>query len=410
MGHRPMSEFSNVPRVTISPNGISVPETEKILDGVLRDYNTAFGGKLNVSSVSTPQYVLSAETAQAIALANADLAFTLSQFDPATAIGRFQDALARIWFLTRNPGTATIVTATCIGQAGYSIPAGSKARDVYGNIYSSLETATFNELGVASVEFANEKTGAIPCSANSLIYIEEAVFGWDSITNESPGVTGTDVESRAAFEARRYASAAQNGKSTTQAIYGLLNSLEGVIAARVEENDTSDPKTIGVTGYSLKPHSIYVAVVGGQEDDIARAIWTKKPGGVGTNGDVSVIVPDTSYTGAQPEYEIRFVRPTPVPVKFLVTISQDSALGSDLSDQIKAAIVRQYAADNGNGRDIIGATVYASRYVGAVTAISESVNVISLKIGTTTADSDVVQTGIDQMPVVSAENIILSIQ
>ena len=405
-----MSEFSNVPRVTISPNGISVPETEKILDGVLRDYNTAFGGKLNVSSVSTPQYVLSAETAQAIALANADLAFTLSQFDPATSIGRFQDALARIWFLTRNPGTATIVTATCIGQAGYSIPAGSKARDVDGNIYSSLETATFNELGVASVEFANEKTGAIPCPANSLIYIEEAVFGWDSITNESPGVTGTDVESRAAFEARRYASAAQNGKSTTQAIYGLLNSLEGVIAARVEENDTSDPKTIGVTGYSLKPHSIYVAVVGGQEDDIARAIWTKKPGGVGTNGDVSVIVPDTSYTGAQPGYEIRFVRPTPVPVKFLVTISQDSALGSDLSDQIKAAIVRQYAADNGNGRDIIGATVYASRYVGAVTAISESVNVISLKIGTTTADSDVVQTGIDQMPVVSAENIILSIQ
>lgn len=116
---------TNVPPVTITETGISVPQTQDILSGTLQDINAAFGGNLNVTSVSTPQYVLSAERAQAIALAYASLAFTLSQFDPDTAIGRFQDALARIYFIIRKSGTPTIVSATCTGIPGNTLPAGS---------------------------------------------------------------------------------------------------------------------------------------------------------------------------------------------------------------------------------------------------------------------------------------------
>ena len=204
---------TNIPSVTITETGISVPPTQDILSGALQDINAAFGGNLNVSSVSTPQYVLSAERAQAIALAYASLAFTLSQFDPDTAIGRFQDALARIYFITRKSGTPTIVSATCTGIPGNTLPAGSLARDTSGNVYESLSDASFGSNGQATVQFANQVSGAIPCAAGSLVYIQVAVPGWDAITNEIPGVTGTDVEGRDAFELRRQESVALNRAS-----------------------------------------------------------------------------------------------------------------------------------------------------------------------------------------------------
>ena len=47
---------TNIPSVTITETGISVPPTQDILSGALQDINAAFGGNLNVSSVSTPQY------------------------------------------------------------------------------------------------------------------------------------------------------------------------------------------------------------------------------------------------------------------------------------------------------------------------------------------------------------------
>lgn len=68
---------TDVPQVTITETGIAIPETHEILAGTLKDIGVAFGADLNLSSVSTPQYVLASEQAQAIALAYAAMAFAL---------------------------------------------------------------------------------------------------------------------------------------------------------------------------------------------------------------------------------------------------------------------------------------------------------------------------------------------
>ena len=50
-----MAEQTNVPAVEITDTGVSVPDTLSVLAGVLQDYNTAFGGNLNISNVATSQ-------------------------------------------------------------------------------------------------------------------------------------------------------------------------------------------------------------------------------------------------------------------------------------------------------------------------------------------------------------------
>ena len=402
---------TNIPSVTITETGISVPPTQDILSGALQDINAAFGGNLNVSSVSTPQYVLSAERTQAIALAYASLAFTLSQFDPDTAIGRFQDALARIYFITRKSGTPTIVSATCTGIPGNTLPARSLARDTSGNVYESLSDASFGSNGQATVQFANQVSGTIPCAAGSLVYIQVAVPGWDAITNEIPGVTGTDVEGRDAFELRRQESVALNSTGTVPAIRAAVLGIDDVTDCFVYDNPSDETIQYGETNYELAPHSVYVGVVGGDDDTIAQTIWTKKDIGCGMNGNTNVTVyDDSALVAPYPEYKITFNRPTPTEIFFAVTIQQNTQLPSDVISQIQNAIIAAFSGQvDGFARPRIGGAIYASAYYGIVSAVSSQINIISIQIGTSEANLNAVTMGIDQVPVIQQSGIQVTI-
>ncbi|MCM1513240.1 MAG: baseplate J/gp47 family protein [Oxalobacter formigenes] len=398
---------TNVPAVSITETGISVPETQDILRGVLEDFNRAFGGNLNISSVSTPQYVLASEQAQAIALTNAAFAFVLSQFDPDTAIGRFQDALARIYFITRNPGTPTTVNALCTGIPGMTLPAGATARDTQDNIYVSTASATFDRLGQATVVFRNVENGAIPCPADSLVNIEYAINGWDAITNPEPGVTGTDVEGESAFEIRRQEIIEKNAIGTVGAIRGSVFALDGVTDCYVKDNYTDKVVYEGVTNYPLKPHSVYVAVVGGKDQEIATTIWNKKDLGCDMNGNTPITVYDDSALAAPyPEYTINFNRPNAIPILYAVTIKKDPLLPSDVVSLIQNAIMTAFNGGlEGFERERIAKTIYASSYYSVVSSVSNRINIESILIGTETANQTTITMGIDQAPVIQSSDI-----
>ena len=117
----------NTPDVTITEQGIEIPEVQAVLTGVLQDMNDAFGGNLNIENVATPQGFLSSEITYYMALKNAQLAFLSAMFDPSTSQGRWLDALAQIYFIQRKAATATVVTCQCVGVPGYTLPAGSLA-------------------------------------------------------------------------------------------------------------------------------------------------------------------------------------------------------------------------------------------------------------------------------------------
>lgn len=399
---------TNVPAVIFTPEGLEVPQEAAILAGVQQDYNEAFGGNLN-PALNTPQGQLASSTAAIVADANAVFAEFVNQVNPDTADGFMQDAIARIYFLDRSPGVPTVVACQCVGAFGTVIPVGAQAQDTSGNRYLCIDGGSIPLSGTITLSFANVLDGPTPCPANTLNIIYKAIPGWDSINNSIEGVLGRLVESRAEFEFRRYNSVALNAHGSKESIYGAVFNVDNVLDVFVTENVTAVVVNYGATNYPLAPHSVYVAVVGGEGQDIGNAIYTKKDLGCNMNGNTTVVVPDTSYTPPYPTYNITFNRPTPLPIFFRVELTDSASLPSNITDLVKAAIIAAFnGLDESSSRIRIGGLILASKFVAPVSRIGPEVSILSILIGTSGPGAlNSITAGIDQAPTVDAANILV---
>lgn len=404
-----MASPSSVPKIQFTPAGLIIPAETDILAGVQADMNAAFGGGLN-PGLETPQGQLASSQAAVIGDKNNEVALIVNQVDPQYSADRFQDAIGRIYFLTRKPATRTAVTATLGGIAGTVIPAGTFAQDTDGNTYALSGDATVGIAGTVDADFQNVQTGPIPCAAGTLTSVYQAIPGWDTITNAADGTMGSNVESRADFEYRRRNSVALNGKGTPQAIYAAVFDLLDVLDVYVKDNPSGNTVNTGPTNYPILPHSVYVAVVGGTDADVAAAIWRKKDAGCDYNGNTTVTVTDDAgYSYPQPTYTVKFERPAALPVLFAVSLVDDPSLPSDIVQRVKAAIIARFNGADGTTRERIGSLILASRYYGAVVATASNVSLISVLIGTVTATLSQVAVGIDQKPTLSESDIAVTL-
>lgn len=400
--------LSSVPSIEFTPAGVVIPTETEVLAGVQADMDAAFGGGLN-PALETPQGQLASSQAAVIADKNAEIALIVNQVDPQYADGRFQDAIGRIYFLTRKGATSTSVQATVTGPIGGVVAAGTLMQDTSGNTYAATGAITIGPAGNATGEFQNVKTGPIPCPAGTLTKIYQAGAA-DSITNATDGTLGRDVESRADFEYRRQNSVEIHANGTPGAIYAEVFGITDVLDCYVLDNPTGAAVLKGATSYSVAAHSVYVAVVGGTDAEVAAAIWRKKDLGCNMNGDTTVIVPDDSgYSYPAPSYSITFERPAALPVLFDVQIANSSALPSDIVALTKAAIISRFNGTDGTSRERIGSLILASRYYGAIASAAPTASVISVLIGATTATLNQLLVGIDQRPTVSDADITVTL-
>lgn len=400
---------SSVPQISFTPAGLVLPTDAAILAGVQADINTAFGGGVN-PALETPQGQLASSEAAVIADKNAEVALIVNQIDPQYSDGRFQDAIARIYYLTRKPATSTSVTATLGGVPTTVIPAGTLAQDTGGNTYSLTANATIGVGGTVDAEFQNIATGPIPCPPNSLIRVYQAISGWDTITNAAAGTLGQDVETREDFEYRRRNSVALNAKGTPESIYAAVFAVDNVLDVYVIDNPTGVTVNTGATNYPVIAHSVYVAVVGGIDAGIAAAIWGKKDVGCDYNGNTSVTVMDTSgYSYPYPTYTVKFERPSSQAIKFAVNIVNDPLLPSDIVTLIKNAIIARFNGTDGSVRERIGSTIFSSRYYGAVSATYQGLAILSILIGTSSPTLTQVPIGIDQRPTLTGLDITVTL-
>lgn len=241
---------TNVPAPTFGPTGFIVPTEAQILAGVQLDQQAAFGGDL-AQALNTPQGQLA--SSQTACLGDAFSAFCAlaNGVDPAFATGRMQDAIARIYFLTRNPAQSTVVTLTCAGKTGTVIPINARAADQAGNIYLCTEAGTIPSGGSISLTFACQTTGPIAAPAGYVNAIYQAIPGWDSVTNPLAGVLGNDVETRADFEYRRQQSVSLNAQGITSSILANVLATNGVLDAYAMENPYGyDSAAIGLCTFS----------------------------------------------------------------------------------------------------------------------------------------------------------------
>lgn len=401
---------TNVPAIQFTPTGVVLPAESDILAGVQADMNAAAGGNLS-PTLTSPQGQQAQSLTAIIGEKNDEIAEIVNQVDPDQADGRFQDAIGRIYFMTRNPATGTLVQATCAGLVGTVIPAGSIAQDVNGYRYASTQDATIDATGSVSVPFQCLTTGPIGCGIGALNQIYQAITGWESITNATAGVPGQDVEDRTDFEFRRRNSVAVNAANAPQAILAAVLGVPGVLDAYVVDNPSGSAVAMGATNYSVAPHSVYIAVAGGDGNAVALAIWSKKSLGCDYNGNTTVVVQDdVNYPSPYPTYTVTWETPTATPVYITVNIANNIGLPVDLVTQVQNAVVAAFTGTDGGQRARIGSTVYAGRFYNGIGAISTNVEIVSIAIGFAASPTgSSVTLGIDQLPTLDPSNIVVNL-
>lgn len=376
-----MTIATNVPQPTYGDNGVVLPTEAAILAGVTADIDADFGGGLN-PGLSTPQGQLAMTETAVIGDNYAMFAWFSNQVDPAFNSGRMQDAIGRIYYMTRIAGSSTVQACTCSGLDGVVIPIGAIAQDQVGNLWIAQQAGTISG-GTVQLNFACAAFG--PITGPVTVAIHQAITGWESITPTGDAVLGNNAESRSAFEARRSASVAANAIGILDAILGAVLAVPNVLDAFVTENDESTTQTIG--GVVLGPNSIFVCVLGGTSDAVAKAIWSRKAPGCGYNGNttVQVVDPAPQYVPPIPTYYVSFQIPAIVDFAVLVVLKNNTGIPANALALIQNAIISAFAGTDGGTRAKIGSTIFASRYYAPVALLGSWAQIVDIQIGLTGA-------------------------
>lgn len=377
---------TSVPPPTFGDHGFVAPSEADVLAGVQFDINRALGGGVN-PGLSTPQGQIASTATAIIGDKNATFLWYTNQVDPALNSGRMQDAIGRIYFMTRIAGAPTVVAATCTGLPDVTIPVGALARADDGNLYVCQAQGVIPAGGSVVLPFACAVNGPTSCGTGTLNKIYQAVFGWDSITNLSDGVLGRNVESPSEFETRRARSVALNAVGIVDAIQSAVLAVPGVVDAFVMDNPRNTPFSVGGStsgsGVLLGANSVYVAAIGGNPQLVAEAIWSRKPPGCSYNGNTTLTVTDPSlnYAFPRPSYEVTYEIPIPLNLAFLVRLLPDPRIPSNATQLVRTAIINAFSGADGGPRATIGSTVLASRYYAPIIALGPWVHIVEIELG-----------------------------
>lgn len=363
--------MTNVPQITFGPTGPQAPTEAQILAGVQADILAAFGGNLNMAQ-TTPQGQLSVSMAAIIGNVYGQFIGLSNMFDPAFAQGRYQDALARIYFLRRNPALPTTFSAVCSGLPNVVIPAGTQIQDTAQNTYISTAPGTIGPSGNVTIPFANSVAGpiAVPNSVTPF----QAISGWDSVAIiGGTGLLGQNVETRSAFETRRQNSVAANSVGSVASIRGAVLNVPGVADCYVTENQSTGTATIG--GVNIPANSLYVAAVytgSATGQAVAQAIWSRKiPGCAYYPGNTTFTVLDqnSGYSPPFPSYQVTFVQPQTIPVFIAIQIVQSPLVPANATTLIQNAVLNAFVGGDGGPKYGIGSLMVAQRFTAPIYAL-----------------------------------------
>lgn len=339
--------------MAVNENGYLRPTFDDLLESRIEQAKELFGDDIDTSDASA--------LGKFIRLAVQDLAdayeaqeiIYYSRF-PHTATGQSLDRLMPFAGITRNPATRAEHEVAFNGTAGYEIPDGflvGTTREVEFYLVSSvildesgrgIGIVQCTELG----EIGNVALGDITEIINPDADVSE-------ITHTAIITIGNEVESDSALRKRFGLAIEGTGSGTSTAIRGAVMRINGVTGCLIIENNSNE------TVDSRPPHSFEVFVYAPDilDQEVAEAIFSKKPLGIKTVGDVSVNVVDDSGS----TQVINFSRVTETVIYIRATIATDKDFELDGLDQIKSALVG-YINSLGNGEDVIFTSLYKHFY------------------------------------------------
>lgn len=352
--------------------GIIVPDTSDIKETVQNEYQEALGTDLSLDDTTPQGRLIDIETdARTNVIENN--AFIANLFNYKMSYGLFLDAMGANFGLYRDAAQSSIVTATITGVANTVIPANSQAQTQAGDIFYAENSITIPASGTVTATFLSLEKGAIPCAVNSLTKIIDGTLGWETITNLSPAILGSEKQSDESFKNEFDNNGLFTGTSILEDYKNELGKVPNVISSFVIDNGESS--SIVYDTVTIAPHSVYACVDGGTNSDVAYALFRRKSAGSGWAGtDVTFTVTDTQYNVP---YTVKFDRPDPISIYYDVEYDIGTSSAANPNEAITTAILN-YTNTLKVGEDVLPLQVAA--------AINEQVSGIrltSLKLGTT---------------------------
>lgn len=328
----------------IDANGIQVPPFEDVLAFLQGKYREIYGADVYLENDSQDGQFLGI-IATAINDLNAAIVAAYNSFSPATAQGNGLSSVVKINGISRATPSNSQVNVKLVGQAGTTVNDGA-VTDANGFRWLLPAVVTIPPAGEITVTATCTKAGAVPAAAGTVNQIATPTLGWQTVTNDDPASMGAPIESDAALRRRQETSVALPSKTVLSSILGAVQSLGGVTAAVIYENDTDTTDALG-----LPEHSIAVVAQGGDSSEIAQAIMRKKTPGTATYGTTTVdAIDDVGLTHA-----IKYSVPVDVRTVVKVQLKPLPGYTTQVAADLKAAVASYINALG------IGQAVYRTR-------------------------------------------------
>nr|DAR25807.1 MAG TPA: Baseplate wedge protein [Caudoviricetes sp.] len=296
---------------------------------------------------------------------------------PNTARGQSLDRLGPFAAVSRNQATQARIEVKIKGTVGESVPSAFLLKSDKTSFYV-VNDYTIDSNGEVVVVANCVDDGEIGnLSTGERLDIQNPRMGIDSAEFIRIVQKGEELESDKDFRIRFSNSLAGAGSSTESAIKGAIYRVPLVDGVSVIDNNSD-------TASSIPPHSFacYVLAPESQYDEIAKAIFDKKPLGIQCIGDIE----RTVYDAWGKPHTVKFFATSKAELKISMQIKTNQYFESSGISQIKENIAN-FINNLASGSDVYYTSVFG--YIHNVTGVVSVVDLKICKIGQNPGNSDI---------------------
>jgi len=294
-----------------------------------------------------------------------------------TARGQSLDRLGPFAAVSRNQATQARIEVKIKGTVGESVPSAFLLKSDKTSFYIVNDYTIDSNGEVVAIANCVDDGVVGNISNGERLDIQNPRMGIDSVEFIRIVQNGEELESDKDFRIRFANSLAGAGSSTESAIKGAIYRVPLVDGVSVIDNNSD-------TASSIPPHSFacYVLAPESQYDEIAKAIFDKKPLGIQCIGDIE----RTVYDAWGKPHTVKFFATSKAELKISIQIKTNQYFESSGISQIKDNIAN-FINNLANGSDVYYTSVFG--YIHNVTGVVSVVDLKICKIGQTPGNSDI---------------------
>ena len=296
----------------LDKNGLTLKTATEILDNLSSKFKEIFGDDINIEADSPDGQIIRLVQQMATDVREM-IRQTYTSLDPDQAIGVVLDQRVAFNNIERIGGDFTIITMEITNNKTlplnglddkFNDPNASDAytvQDDQGNQFLLIDSVDILTVGTHSFSFRAKDLGKVETSINTINTQFTVVLGITEVNNPTaPTTIGDNQETDFELRKRRRSSVANRSIGYIDSIESGLHEVDGVVEAKVYENETSE-----IDANGLPPNSVWCIVEGGANSDIGKKIYQKKDAGCQLKGiiEVDVLRPNGDF------YTAKFDRP-----------------------------------------------------------------------------------------------------